>query len=1040
MGGMYRRFEGFAKSATAQLDPRQRLAVVAAIGDRAIAAAAEYPLDVETTAAVELAWLALDGTVVGRDEIKARAFAIREAYDAHFDEMRGVEQYAVRAAEACLEVLDEARSGAALEAAADALANVVNNAVVDAVYDEVLLEELAWLKSVVVKAAAGIFRREDLSWPSVPAPAWLVRRLADLEPDADDPDDLAEQQAALPAVLARAATEHATAFSKQRAVQTFPAWREPSGLPEGLQVRPFGKGQSSTEGKIITSGHQRFALFDGQKDRLLFAPSASVALGMNPERTCVYSWRVEHASGSGIGRGDYDWILERYRWPERTLIDSYSIMSRDVIAWCSPVKLHVPGAHGGRVVVLKACSEDYERKVYVAYGARGPIGETLDADAVDALLECEPESDAPAAEPARLTATDLPRLFAKFPEHSEDFSARSECERLLPEVLALSELPAERLEDSVPFGLLLARVAGFLQTKASYDTAEQLARRSLRLLERLLGKSDARLLRPLGALGRVLNAREVPRQAKPILQRALELAEASHGPSSPEVATALTDLGTSLYLNGDTQACIELFRRSLTIREAVYPQGHPEIGVGTNDLGALISDDEPEAGEALLRRALEIRRAAYGARHPDVAITLDNLASLLDDQDRGGEAAELAAEAVTILEECHGRHHPDVAIALSNMASRLEGQGKYSAADPYRRRALAAKEAVFGVPSPAVGEAYRHLGICLYRKRELREAQQCFRCALAVDRAVHGESHLDVASDLNWLGTALEASGAVAEAEPLFRSSLQLVQELVEAPHRRLATAFNNLANNRKLAQQLDEACDLYLQALENYEGSNGTPANSSSVHNALAQVLLGKQELEKAERHARLALQIDEELHGPEHEELSGTLIWLGRILSAQGRHDEAAAALRRAVAIDEKVYGASSSDVVTDLSWLGRALLDGERWSEAEPVYRRMLSIALERRNRHRDVAAAQDKLALVLFELEQVDASEVLLREALSFYEAHLGDYLDELEAAYGRMARVLETLGRDAEASLYRAKAAKAAERAETAREGDDALRG
>jgi len=130
--------------------------------------------------------------------------------------------------------------------------------------------------------------------------------------------------------------------------------------------------------------------------------------------------------------------------------------------------------------------------------------------------------------------------------------------------------------------------------------------------------------------------------------------------------------------------------------------------------------------------------------------------------------------------------------------------------------------------------------------------------------------------------------------------------------------------------------------------------------------------------------------------------------------------------------VHGAASSDVVTDLSWLGRALLDAERWSEAGPVYRRMLSIALERRNReHRDVATAQDKLAQVLFELEQPDASEVLLREALTFYEAHVGDYLNELEAAYERMARVLDSLGRDAEASVYRAKAAKAAARAETA---------
>jgi tetratricopeptide (TPR) repeat protein len=278
-------------------------------------------------------------------------------------------------------------------------------------------------------------------------------------------------------------------------------------------------------------------------------------------------------------------------------------------------------------------------------------------------------------------------------------------------------------------------------------------------------------------------------------------------------------------------------------------------------------------------------------------------------------------------------------------------------------------------------------------------------------------------------GTVLEASGEAAQAAPLFRRALRIVQELVEAPDRRLANAFNNLANSLRVAEQWDESHELYLQALENYEGGGGKPGNLSSVHNALAQVLLGKRELEQAEHHARLALEIDEREHGPEHEELTGTLIWLGRILSEQGRHLEATAALRRALAIDEQIYGPSSSDAVVDLSWLGQVLRKGQSWSEAEPVYRRLLAIELEHRGAsHRDVAAAQDRLALVLYELEQAAEAEALLREALTFYEANLGDSLDLLEDVYRRLARVLEFQSRDAEAGTYWARASKAASNA------------
>jgi len=365
----YRRFASRLEGASPKLSHRMRVAVAAACAERGFAGLMRHepiPIDLAQRA-LELAWGFALGEAVPFDAHKWTAHGLGDAIDELYADLSGVETAIANATQYAVAAVDPATGTNALRWAVNAILEAAQG-------DDEEARELAWLESVLDRAVASDDDAIDRGMFGDDVPSWIVDEL-DLEDD-ETPAHAVRRHAAVRA-------ERVAAW---RATASIPAWREPSGIPPQWEVKKTGQAPSSSQGKIATSGHDHVGLFERDASTPCFVPELAVALAMSPEERTLYAWRVEKRPGaSGIARGDYDWSLDRYRWPSGERYASHVLTTRKTIEWCWPTRLDAPLEGDGRMVGFRARCEDYVQCVWVVdVGAE--IRETNSLDEARAWL------------------------------------------------------------------------------------------------------------------------------------------------------------------------------------------------------------------------------------------------------------------------------------------------------------------------------------------------------------------------------------------------------------------------------------------------------------------------------------------------------------------------------------------------------------------------------------------------------------------------------------------------------------------------------
>ena len=173
---------------------------------------------------------------------------------------------------------------------------------------------------------------------------------------------------------------------------------------------------------------------------------------------------------------------------------------------------------------------------------------------------------------------------ARFPNDSWETTTWAACERLLPQLLAVTA-HAERLGAA-------GEAAGWLLDRASTS----------------------------------LRGRGQYRQAKPLAERAVTMTESALGPDNPEVAWRRDVLGRVLQDLGDLAGARTQHERALQISEAALGPDHPTIGALRNNLGRVLQAlGDPAGARTQFELALQISEAALGPDHPNVRTIRDNL-------------------------------------------------------------------------------------------------------------------------------------------------------------------------------------------------------------------------------------------------------------------------------------------------------------------------------------------------------------------------------------------------------------------------------
>jgi tetratricopeptide (TPR) repeat protein len=222
-------------------------------------------------------------------------------------------------------------------------------------------------------------------------------------------------------------------------------------------------------------------------------------------------------------------------------------------------------------------------------------------------------------------------LRAAFPNQSWETTTWGECERLLPQVLAVCE-HAERLAVAGDqAGWLLDRASSYLRGRGQYSQALPLAQRAVVMTEAALGADHVEALRRRDVLAGVLAELGDYAAARAQSEQIVQIGEQALGPDHPDVAIWRDNLGLVLRALGDLAGARTQFERGLQISEQALGPDHPDIGKHRGHLGNVLQELGDLAGaRTQLERALQISEQALGPDHKQtrtIRARLDGLSS-----------------------------------------------------------------------------------------------------------------------------------------------------------------------------------------------------------------------------------------------------------------------------------------------------------------------------------------------------------------------------------------------------------------------------
>jgi tetratricopeptide (TPR) repeat protein len=141
-------------------------------------------------------------------------------------------------------------------------------------------------------------------------------------------------------------------------------------------------------------------------------------------------------------------------------------------------------------------------------------------------------------------------------------------------------------------------------------------------------------------------------------------------------------------------------------------------------------------------------------------------------------------------------------------------------------------------------------------------------------------------------------AGKLDEAERHFASALD--RALLTDSHRMRGTSYQNIGWLRNVQRRHTEARDAYLTALGELQQDPRTPpVQMSALYSGLAIAEAGTRDFANAEKHCRLAIEINEKARTFDDPQTAQDWRNLAAILLVQGRGAEAAGAATRANAI---------------------------------------------------------------------------------------------------------------------------------------------
>ena len=301
----------------------------------------------------------------------------------------------------------------------------------------------------------------------------------------------------------------------------------------------------------------------------------------------------------------------------------------------------------------------------------------------------------------------LQLLAEEFP--SGEHENKETCELMLAHAQAVLRNDCA-LEDDLGYrAALLYHVGWFNWRQGRYISAYREASEAYKINRERLGEVVTTTLYNLSLLASVLRYQGKYEAAEEMNRRALDGMERVLGVEHPDTLTSVSTLASVLRNQGKYKAAEEMNRRALDGYEKVLGVEHPLTLTTVNNLAVVLQNQgKYKASEEMNRRALDGYEKVLGVKNPETLITVNNLAMVLQYQGKYKEAEEMIRRALDGSERVLGVEHPDTLIIVYNLAYLLHTQERYNDASVFYLRASEGLSRALGSDHPMTRKCSKH--------------------------------------------------------------------------------------------------------------------------------------------------------------------------------------------------------------------------------------------------------------------------------------------------------------------------------------------
>ncbi len=188
-----------------------------------------------------------------------------------------------------------------------------------------------------------------------------------------------------------------------------------------------------------------------------------------------------------------------------------------------------------------------------------------------------------------------------------------------------------------------------LYNEKKYDEALPLAKRTVEIREKELGKENELVASALGNLAMIYKAKKDYFNAEAPFRRVVKIREKILGPQHPGLHDYLINLAWVVYANNKSREAEELFQRAISIREQAFGMENIQTAVALQHLAVYYQKDgKPAKSIPVWQRIIAIREKSQGQNHRDVADAIEQCACAFAQNKQMDQAMPLWTQAEMI--------------------------------------------------------------------------------------------------------------------------------------------------------------------------------------------------------------------------------------------------------------------------------------------------------------------------------------------------------------------------------------------------------